>query len=81
MLLKKNVKSAEESAVKAQAELGSAESKLSLVDGEPVLGENPVRLKRLQSYAEKARKEEVSIRESLEAKEALLIRALDENEV
>ena len=56
----------------------TAESKLTLVDGEPVLGDNPVKLKRLKSSAEKAKEEEVSIRESLEAKEALLARALDE---
>lgn len=58
-----------------------AESKLTLVDGEPVLGENPVRLNRLKLHAEKAKEEEISVRESLEAKEALLARALDENEV
>ncbi|KAH7511337.1 hypothetical protein FEM48_ZijujUnG0024500 [Ziziphus jujuba var. spinosa] len=78
--LKKGILSAEEAAAKAKMELETAELKLSLVDGEPVLGENPVRLKRLKSYAEKAKEEETSIRESLEAKEALLARALDENE-
>lgn len=65
----------------AKAELGDAETKLTLVEGEPVLGENPARLKRLKVHAEKAKEEEVSIRDSLEAKEALLARALDENEV
>lgn len=79
--LNKSIVSAEETAAKAKTELEAAESKLTLVDGEPVLGENPVRLKRLKSYAEKAKEEEVSVRESLEAKEALLARALDENEV
>ncbi|XP_004291754.1 PREDICTED: nuclear cap-binding protein subunit 1 [Fragaria vesca subsp. vesca] len=78
--MKKNIVSAEEAAATAKAELVAAESKLSLVDGEPVLGENPMRLKRLKSYAEKAKEEEVSVRESLEAKEALLARALDEFE-
>uniref|UniRef100_A0A5B7BA70 Nuclear cap-binding protein subunit 1 n=1 Tax=Davidia involucrata TaxID=16924 RepID=A0A5B7BA70_DAVIN len=78
--LKKGVVSAEEAATKAKAELEAAESKLALVDGEPVLGENPVRLKRLKSNAEKAKDQEVSLRESLEVKEALLARALDENE-
>lgn len=79
--LKKSIVSAEEAAATAKAESVAAESKLSLMDGEPVLGENPVRLKRLKSYAEKAKEEEVSVRESLEAKEALLARALDEFEV
>lgn len=79
--LNKGITSTEEAAAKAKTELETAESKLSLVDGEPVLGENPARLKRLKSYAEKVKEEEMSIRESLEAKEALLARALDENEV
>ncbi|KAF3454007.1 hypothetical protein FNV43_RR04450 [Rhamnella rubrinervis] len=78
--LNKSIVLAEEAAAKAKTELDDAESKLTLVDGEPVLGENPVRLKRLKSYAEKAKEEEMSVRESLEAKEALLTRALDENE-
>ncbi|XP_021278870.1 nuclear cap-binding protein subunit 1 isoform X1 [Herrania umbratica] len=79
--LKKGVISAEEAASKAKAALEAAESKLTLVEGEPVLGENPVRLKRLKTQAEKAEEEEVSIHDSLQAKEALLARALDENEV
>lgn len=78
--LKKSLALAEGDAVTRKAELEAAESKLTLVDGEPVLGENPGRLKRLKSYAEKAKEEEVSVRDSLEAKEALLARALDENE-
>lgn len=79
--LKKSILSAEEVAAKAKAELEAAESKLTLVEGEPVLGENPARMKRLKSHAEKAKEEEVSMRDSLEAKEALLSRAVDENEV
>ena len=79
--LKKNLASAEVVAAKTKADLEAAESKLTLVDGEPVLGENPVRLKRLKSSAERAKEEEASVRESLEAKEALLARALNENEV
>ncbi|XVE78946.1 hypothetical protein DITRI_Ditri14bG0018900 [Diplodiscus trichospermus] len=79
--LKKGVVSAEEAATKAKAELEAAESKLTLVEGEPVLGDNPARLKRLKIQAEKTKEEEVSICDSLEAKEALLARALDENEV
>lgn len=72
---------AEEAATKAREELEAAESKLTLMDGEPVLGENPVRMKRLKSNANKAKEEELSVRESLEAKEALLARAIEENEV
>ncbi|KAM7526901.1 hypothetical protein LguiA_016803 [Lonicera macranthoides] len=78
--LKRSVLSAEEAASKVKAELELAESKLTLMDGEPVLGENPVRMKRLKSSAERAKEEVVSVYESLEAKEALLSRALDENE-
>ncbi|KAK4723302.1 hypothetical protein R3W88_026081 [Solanum pinnatisectum] len=78
--LERSVVLAERAASRAREELESAESKLSVIDGEPVLGENPVRIKRLKSYAEKAKEEEVSVRESLEAKEALLARAVDEIE-
>ncbi|KAK7336150.1 hypothetical protein VNO77_16683 [Canavalia gladiata] len=78
--LKKNISSAEETAMEAKGELEVAESKLTLVDGEPVLGENPVRMNRLKSHADKAKEEVVSLQESLEAKEALLARAIDENE-
>lgn len=77
--LKKVIISAEEAATRAKVELEAAESKLSLVDGEPVLGENPAKLTRFKSNAEKKKEEEVSARESLEAKDALLARALDEN--
>ncbi|KAL3503754.1 hypothetical protein ACH5RR_038203 [Cinchona calisaya] len=69
-----------EAASKAIAELETAESKLTLMDGEPVLGENPVRMKRLKLNADKAKEEEITVRESLEAKEALLARAVEENE-
>lgn len=79
--LKRNISSAEKAAKEAKAEVDAAESTLTLVDGEPVLGENPVRLNRLKSRAEKAKEELVSLQESLEAKEALLARATDENEV
>ncbi|KAM2308165.1 hypothetical protein COP1_030315 [Malus domestica] len=77
---KKSVVSAEEAAATVKAELVASESKLSLMDGEPVTGENPAWLKRLKSRAEKAKEEVVSVRESLEAKEALLSRSLDEFE-
>ncbi|KAF9621019.1 hypothetical protein IFM89_015841 [Coptis chinensis] len=76
----KGVASAEESALKAQKELEAAETQLALVDGEPVIGDNPVKIKRLKSEAEKTKEEEVSVRDSLEAKEALLARAISENE-
>lgn len=79
--LKNSVVLAEEASSKAKAELEEAESKLTLMDGEPVLGENPVRMKRLKSNADKAKEEELSACESLEAKEALLCRAIVENEV
>ncbi|XP_022988026.1 nuclear cap-binding protein subunit 1-like [Cucurbita maxima] len=78
--LKKDIVAAEEAVAKTQEELNAAESKLTLVDGEPVMGENPVRMKRLKAYAGKAKEQEMSIRNSLEAKEALLTRALEENE-
>ncbi|KAL8214103.1 hypothetical protein R6Q57_003552 [Mikania cordata] len=78
--LKKSVVKAEQLAAMAKAELEGAESKLMLVDGEPVVGENPARMKRLRSTAEKTKETEVSTRESLESKEALLSRALEENE-
>lgn len=79
--LKKNISSSEEAAKEAKAELDAAESKLTLVDGEPVIGDNPARLNRLKSHAEKTKEEVVSLQESLEAKEALLSRAIEENEV
>ncbi|KAL5764671.1 hypothetical protein ACOSQ2_017265 [Xanthoceras sorbifolium] len=78
--LKKGVVLAEEAAAKAKAELQAAESKLTLMGGEPVLGDNPARMNRLKAQAEKAEKEEVSARESVEAKDALFARALGENE-
>ncbi|KAF6142693.1 hypothetical protein GIB67_015179 [Kingdonia uniflora] len=80
LVLQKGVLSAELSVAKAKAELEAAEKNLSLLDGEPVVGENPLKLKRLKSSVERAQEEEVSARDSLEAKDALLARALDENE-
>ncbi|WCJ36842.1 Nuclear cap-binding protein subunit 1 [Euphorbia peplus] len=78
--LKKSVASAEAAAAKAKADLDAAESKLTLVDGEPVLGENPARMKRLKSNADRTKEDVVSVHDSLEAKEALLARAFEENE-
>ncbi|KAI3729333.1 hypothetical protein L6452_17989 [Arctium lappa] len=77
--LKKSVIAVEQSAAKAKGELDVAEAKLMLVDSEPVVGENPATMIRLISNAAKT-KEEVSTRESLESKEALFVRALEENE-
>lgn len=79
--LKMSLVSVEEAALKAKAELEASESKLMLVDGEPTLGENPVRMKRLRANAERTKEKEDNVRDSLEAKEALLARALAENEV
>ncbi|CAI9259706.1 unnamed protein product [Lactuca saligna] len=78
--LKKNVVKAEQSAAKAKAELDAAETKLMLVDGEPVVGDNPARMKRLKSNAATTKDDELSIRESLESKQALFARALEENQ-
>ncbi|KAL5712931.1 Nucleic acid dioxygenase ALKBH1 [Ranunculus cassubicifolius] len=78
--LKKNVSMAEESVLKAQEEVDAAETKLSLMEGEPVLGDNPNRLRRLKSRVDKMKEDEVSTRDSLQAKEALLARAVGENE-
>ncbi|KAJ6803538.1 nuclear cap-binding protein subunit 1-like [Iris pallida] len=77
--LQKGLSLAEEASIKAQKELEAAESKLVIVDGQPAPAENPGRLKRLKGYAGKAKDEEISLRESLETKEALLVRALKEN--
>lgn len=80
MSLKKSVVSAEVAAAKAKAGLDAAESKLTLVDGEGVLDENPAKMKSIKSNVEK-KEEEIAACDSLEAKEALLAQALDEIEV
>lgn len=79
--LKKALVVAEETAAKAKEDLQAAESKLTLMGGEPVLGDNPAKMNRLKSLVERTEKEELSARESLEAKEAIFARALGENEV
>ncbi|KAG6532910.1 hypothetical protein ZIOFF_006769 [Zingiber officinale] len=79
--LEKGVSIAEETASKALKEFEAADARLEVVDGQPVQAEKPGRLKRLKGYAEKAKEEEVSVRESLEAKEALFARALEENKI
>ncbi|KAF3503849.1 hypothetical protein F2Q69_00040340 [Brassica cretica] len=71
---KKNVLVAEKASANARVELEAAESKLLLVEGEPVLGDNPLKMKRLRTTVEKTG-------ESLETKETLLNRALSETEV
>ncbi|CAH9076279.1 unnamed protein product [Cuscuta europaea] len=78
--LKKTLMLAEDAVSKSLLDLEEAESKLTLLDGEPVVGESPAKMKRVKANAEKAKDEELSTRESLEAKEALLARAVDENE-
>ncbi|KAK9733491.1 hypothetical protein RND81_04G071200 [Saponaria officinalis] len=80
VLLKKRAQSVEEAVTIAEAEFDKAESNLTLMNGEPIVGDNPIKLKRLKSVLEKAKEEEVTVRESLEAKEALLVRAISENE-
>lgn len=77
----KNVLVAEKTSANARVELEAAESKLSLVEGEPAIGENPAKMKRLKSTVEKAGEVELSLRESLKAKEDLLNRALSETKV
>ncbi|KAG1338636.1 nuclear cap-binding protein subunit 1 [Cocos nucifera] len=77
--LDRSVLLAEEATRKAIKEYEAAESKLEVVDGQPVQSEKPGRLKRLKGYSEKAKDDETSMRESLEAKEALLARAVEEN--
>ncbi|KAG0489794.1 hypothetical protein HPP92_006657 [Vanilla planifolia] len=72
---------AEEAALKAKQEYETAESKLEILDGQPVQAEKPGRLKRLKGYAERAKDEENSIRESREMKDGLLLRALEENKI
>ncbi|XP_047334157.1 nuclear cap-binding protein subunit 1-like [Impatiens glandulifera] len=78
--LKKSVVSASMVATKAKADLEAAESKITLVDGKPVLGENPGRMKRLRASALKETEHEVSLSESLASKEVLLSQAFSENE-
>lgn len=67
--------------MKALKEFEAAETRLEVVDGQPVQAEKPGRLKRLKGYAEKAKDDEMVVRETLEAKDALLARALEENKV
>ncbi|KAG2540790.1 hypothetical protein PVAP13_9NG582600 [Panicum virgatum] len=64
---------------KAIKELEEAKSVLEIVEGQPAPAERPGRLRRLQVHADKAKEEEVTTEESLEAKGALLARALEEN--
>ncbi|KAJ0979646.1 hypothetical protein J5N97_015120 [Dioscorea zingiberensis] len=77
--LENGVTLAEETVSKTKKDLEAAESKLQVVDGQPIQAEKPGRLKRLKGYADRASDEVLSLKESLEAKEALLSRALEEN--
>ncbi|RLN39442.1 nuclear cap-binding protein subunit 1 [Panicum miliaceum] len=77
--LKKGLQVAKEVSAKATKELEEAKSVLEIVEGQPAPAERPGRLRRLQAYADKAKKEEVTTEESLEAKGALLARALEES--
>nr|VDD28804.1 unnamed protein product [Brassica oleracea] len=51
--IKKNVLVAEKASANARVELEAAESKLLLVEGEPVLGDDPLKMKRLRTTVEK----------------------------
>ncbi|XP_004984400.3 LOW QUALITY PROTEIN: nuclear cap-binding protein subunit 1 [Setaria italica] len=77
--LKKGLQVAKEASANAIRELEEAKSVLEIVEGQPAPAERPGRLRRLQAYADKAKQEEVSMEESLEAKGALLARALEES--
>uniref|UniRef100_A0A0D9VTY5 Nuclear cap-binding protein subunit 1 n=1 Tax=Leersia perrieri TaxID=77586 RepID=A0A0D9VTY5_9ORYZ len=77
--LRKGLPAAKEASEKASKELEEAKSIIEIVDGQSVPSENPGRLRRLQVRADKTKEEEVNIEESLEAKEALLARGLEES--
>jgi len=77
--LKKGLQVAKEVSAKAIKELEEAKSVLEIVEGQPAPAERPGRLRRLQVHADKAKEEEVTTEESLEAKGALLARALEES--
>ncbi|KAL5219694.1 hypothetical protein ABZP36_020378 [Zizania latifolia] len=77
--LKKGLQVAKEASEKATRELEEVKSVIEIVDGQPVPSERPGRLRRLQAYADKAKEEVVTTEESLEAKEALLSRGLEES--
>ena len=79
--LKKGLQVAKEVSAKAIKELEEAKSVLEIVEGQPAPAERPGRLRRLQVHADKAKEEEVTTEESLEAKGALLARALEESKV
>jgi nuclear cap-binding protein subunit 1 len=77
----KNIQVAKEASAKAIKELEEAKSVLEVIEGQSVPSERPGRLRRLQGFADKAKEEEVTTEESLEAKEALLARGLEEGKV
>jgi len=76
----KSVQKAIEASTKAQANLESAEAFAEEVDTEELQNEAADKVKRLKAEADKLKEEESSAQESLEAKDALLSRALQENE-
>eukprot|EP01018_Ginkgo_biloba_P023536 Gb_13655 [translate_table: standard] len=76
----KSVQSAIEASAKAHRELESAESLAEGADTEELQIEVAAKLKRLKEAADKVKEQESSAQESLEAKDALLARALQENE-
>nr|ATB19597.1 putative ABA hypersensitive 1 [Juniperus flaccida] len=79
--VEKSVQKAIEAKAKAQADLDSAEALLEAAESEELQGQMAVKLKRLKAAVDRTKQEESSEQESLEAKDALLSRALSENEV
>jgi hypothetical protein len=78
--LEKAVHAAEELSFKAVKDYEETKLICEATDGkEP--GQSPARVKRLEAYAERARKDEVTAHESLEAKMVALSRAMDESKV
>uniref|UniRef100_A0A0D6R296 MIF4G-like type 2 domain-containing protein n=1 Tax=Araucaria cunninghamii TaxID=56994 RepID=A0A0D6R296_ARACU len=77
----KSVQRAIEASTKAQADLESAEALVEAADTEEQQSEAEAKLKHCKAAAEKMKEEESSAQESLEAKDALLSRALQESEV
>lgn len=78
--LEKAAHAAEESSLKAEKDYEEAKLISDATDGkEP--GQPPARVKRLELYVEKARKDEATARESLEAKKVAFSGARDESKV
>lgn len=78
--LEKAAHAAEELSLRAEKDYEEAKLICDATDGkEP--GQPPARVKRLELYVEKARKDEATARESLEAKKVSLSGARDESKV